>query len=176
MTYLRTRGFHNGRPRLAPQHETNSQQGNMMAIWNLKNLGLVAFMVFGIDGCGTGAILFNERNGGPPSSTGAEAKQFDLDCKDVITPSADGSYKYKGEKVNYDEACTWENKTMPWKVLGYFHCAPLAHGKWDQYRKEVAAKATGKGCPGVAIRKTPPLVNDGGEAIGAYCVDPAQEN
>jgi hypothetical protein len=46
----------------------------------------------------------------------------------------------------------------------------MATGKWARYQGEVAKKATGKGCPGVAVRNAPPTVNQQGEAIGAFCV------
>lgn len=145
-------------------------------MWKSKSVGLIALVIFGVTGCGTGVIRFQDRNGGPPAPSGTEAQRFDLECKDTITDNPDGSYVHDGKRVSYNDDCSWQGKGMPWKVLGYFHCAPLAHGKWDQYRQEVAAKATSKGCPGVAIRKMPPLVNDGGEAVGAYCIDPSKPN
>jgi hypothetical protein len=141
-------------------------------MWKMMSLGLMAVVSFGAAGCGTGLILFKESNGGPPGSSGVAAKTFDLVCRDKVTPNKDGGHVLDGERVQYDENCG----SIPGKILGYFHCAPLAHGKWDKYRKEVAEKATSKGCPGVAIRTTPPLVNDGGEAVGAYCIDPAQKD
>jgi hypothetical protein len=70
----------------------------------------------------------------------------------------------------YTVACTEDGKPMSGKVIGLFRAAPLAAGKWDQYRTKVTAKARKQGCPAVAVRKSPPTKNEEGEAIGAFCV------
>lgn len=137
-------------------------------------LSLVLSFAFALSGCGVGAMYFEPVGSGPPSgAAAANFQSFDVDCQD-------GFEKATGDKAGlsvsgsvagtYSVACTKDGKPMPGTVLGLFHAAPLANGKWDQYRIEVVAKARDKGCPGVAVRKTAPTVNQGGEAIGAFCV------
>jgi hypothetical protein len=61
---------------------------------------------------------------------------------------------------------------MPWRVLGVFHAVPAAGGHWDDYRGRIPAMTGERCCPAVAIRTTPPMANQEGEAIGAFCVAP----
>jgi hypothetical protein len=75
------------------------------------------------------------------------------------------------EAGTYSVGCKRDGQPIAVKVLGMYHAAPLATGKWDQYRAEVTEKARMAGCPAVAVRKNPPTVNQGGEAIGAFCVE-----
>lgn len=132
-------------------------------------MGLLALVLLSVSGCGIGIILFDEQNGGPPKRTGTPAVVFDVICADGFEASG-GTTAMGSAAGTYSVGCTYQGKPMPWNVLGVFHAAPAAKNKWDVYRQKVSQKATGKGCPGVAIRTTAPTENQGGEAIGAFCV------
>jgi hypothetical protein len=124
-------------------------------------------------GCGTGVIYFEPKNGGPAGgAAAANFKTFDIDCVDGFEAAAGGGQTVMGSEAGtYSVGCKKDGAPMTAKVLGVFHAAPLATNKWNHNRAEVAEKARLKGCPAVAIRKAPPTVNQGGEAIGAFCVE-----
>jgi hypothetical protein len=121
--------------------------------------------------CGTGIILFDPSGDGPTGKLNPNTQSFDIDCKDAFADSG-GTTAMGARAGSYEVSCTYQGKPLPWKTLGVFHAAPAAKGSWDKYRAAVLKKARAKGCPGVAIRTTPPTENQEGEATGALCVDP----
>ncbi len=122
-------------------------------------------------GCGgTGVVLFDAENGGPKGPKGTRSKVFEIECVDSFKATG-GRSALGGAAGDYAVGCTYEGKPMPWSSLGVFHAAPMAAGNWDKYKVKVIEKASGRGCPGVAVRTKPPTENQQGEAIGAWCVD-----
>lgn len=138
-----------------------------------------AISLLSLGGCGVGIIYYEPKNGGPPSGPAKDFKAVDIDCQDGFEKDTSflanlngGQTAMGAEAGTYTVACTQDGKPMTGKVVGVFHAAPLAAGKWDQYRGEVTAKARNQGCPTVAVRKSPPTKNQEGEAIGAFCLQP----
>lgn len=66
--------------------------------------------------------------------------------------------------------CTYNGAAMPWQALGVFRAPKKSFSDWGKYRGRVADTAANNGCPAVAIRRSPPFQ---GDAIGAFCVNPA---
>lgn len=133
-------------------------------------LGLSASMLTA--GCGgVGVIMFDAKNGGPPEGPAQTFATYDVDCSDSFEESG-GQTAMGATAGTYGVACRFEGKSLEdtFNILGVFHAAPMASGNWKKYHDKVIAKAQGKGCPGVAVRKTPPTENQEGEAIGAFCV------
>lgn len=123
-----------------------------------------------LSGCGgVGVILFKKENGGPIGAKNVTSQVFDLDCSDSFQATG-GQTALGGQAGITSVGCSYQGAPMAWNKLGYFHCAPMAAGNWEKYREKVIAQASKRGCPGVAIRKLPPSVNQQGEAIGAWCV------
>lgn len=128
--------------------------------------------LFGSMGCGgVGVITFDPANGGPPGGPAKSFASYDIDCTDSFEASG-GSTALGNAAGTYGIACTYQGKPIDdsFVILGVFHAAPMAAGKWNVYQTKVTSKAQSKGCPGVAIRKSEPTKNQQGEAIGAFCV------
>jgi hypothetical protein len=139
---------------------------------NKKTVTAAALLVSSLvlPSCGVGMIIFESKNGGPPAAPAADFKSYDIDCVDGFEKTG-GQTAMGSEAGVYRVGCTRDGQPMTAKIVGVFHAAPLAAGKWSQYREEVTLKAREKGCPAVAVRKTAPTENQGGEAIGAFCVE-----
>jgi len=133
---------------------------------------VAALVLFLIPGCGIGVVYFEPVGVGPRTGESpANFTVFDIDCKDGFEKTG-GTNALGSAAGNYSISCTKDGQPMPGTVIGIFHAAPAAKGKWETYRKKVAAKARAKKCPAVAIRLAPPTVNQQGEAIGAFCIEP----
>jgi hypothetical protein len=103
------------------------------------------------------------------ASANASFTSYDIDCVDSFVATG-GQTALNGRAGNYGVACTKDGAPMSGEILGVFHSAPAAAGKWDVYRAKVIKTARAKGCPAVAVRKSAPTINQQGEAHGAYCV------
>jgi hypothetical protein len=130
---------------------------------------LASVLVLAAAGCGIGIIYFEAENGGPTKGANASFTSYDIDCVDSFVATG-GQTALNGRAGNYGVACTKDGAPMSGEILGVFHSAPAAAGKWDVYRAKVIKTARAKGCPAVAVRKSAPTINQQGEAHGAYCV------
>ena len=139
---------------------------------NARLGAVLAVVAVGLIGCGgVGVISFDARNGGPPPGPANAFATYTLDCNDTFAPTG-GKTALGNAAGSYSVACTFEGRALEeaFDVLGVFHAAPMASGKWNVYHDKVIAKAQAKGCPGVAVRRAEPTANQEGEAIGAFCV------
>ena len=80
---------------------------------------------------------------------------YEIDCREPTLQTQD---------------CQFNGAALPWKTLGVFRAPKKALSNWGGYRSKVADSAATNGCPAVAIRRMPP---SSGDAIGAFCVEPA---
>ena len=122
-----------------------------------------------VAGCGIGIIYFEAENGGPPKGANPSFTSYDIDCTDTFVATG-GMTVMNKVAGDYTISCSKDGQPFSAEILGKFHAAPAAAGKWDTYRAKVIKTAQKKGCPAVAVRKTEPSKNQQGEAIGAFCV------
>jgi hypothetical protein len=108
-----------------------------------------------LSGCGGMTVPYEGAHG--PKKARADIPVYDIDCRDPVQSPAD---------------CTFNGGPLQWQSIGLFRVPSKAIGKWSTYRSKVQDVAAQQGCTAVALRKFAPAHTDG-NAIGAFCVDPA---
>jgi hypothetical protein len=132
------------------------------------NEALMKSTVRGLAAIGATLALTSACGGYTVSYDGARAAKraksdvifYEIDCRDPVTQPAD---------------CIYSGAPLPWQVIGAFRVPKKAVSGWEGYRKKLADSAAANGCPAVAVRKFAPATSDG-NAIGAFCVNPAPAN
>lgn len=119
----------------------------------IRGLALITGALALTSACGGYSVSYDGARAGKRSKS--DVTFYEIDCREPTVQPQD---------------CQFNGAAMPWRTLGVFRAPKKALGDWGRYRGKVADSAANNGCPAVAFRRSPP---GQGDAIGAFCVDPA---
>ena len=121
-----------------------------------RGLALIAGALALTSACGGYSVSYDGARAAKRSKN--DITFYEVDCREPTLQPQD---------------CQFNGAAMPWKPLGVFRAPKKALSNWGSYRSKVADSAALNGCPAVAFRRFPPSQ---GDAVGAFCVDPASVN
>lgn len=120
---------------------------------SFRALALIGFTLALTSACGGYSVSYDGARAGKRSKS--DVTFYEIDCREPTLQPQD---------------CQFNGAALPWRTLGVFRAPKKALSDWGKYRGKVADSAAMNGCPAVAMRRMPP---SSGEAIGAFCVEPA---